>query len=33
MIAIDENTARGTYRRGSFVSSASAAEFSQPMNR
>src|SRR5580693_162865 len=33
MIAIDRNTARGTLRRGSPVSSASAAEFSQPMNR
>ena len=30
---MDMNTARGTLRRGLFVSSASAAEFSQPMNR
>ncbi len=33
MRAIDRNTARGTLRRGLVVSSASAAEFSQPMNR
>ncbi len=30
---MDRNIARGTFRRGSVVSSASAAEFSQPMNR
>ena len=30
---MDRNTARGTLRRGLPVSSASAAEFSQPMNR
>ena len=33
MMAMDMNTARGTLRRGLFVSSASAAEFSHPMNR
>jgi len=32
MIAMEVKTARGTLRRGSVVSSASAAEFSQPMN-
>jgi hypothetical protein len=30
---MDRKTARGTLRRGSPVSSASAAEFSHPMNR
>src|ERR1700722_5874308 len=30
---MDRNTARGTLRRGLPVSSASAAEFSQPVNR
>lgn len=33
MIAMEENTARPTSRRGFSVSSASAAEFSQPTNR
>jgi hypothetical protein len=33
MMRIEVNTARGTLRRGLSVSSASAAEFSQPMNR
>src|ERR1700733_12782147 len=33
MSAIDMYTARGTFRRGLAVSSARAAEFSQPMNR
>jgi hypothetical protein len=32
-MAMDKKTARGTLRRGLPVSSASAAEFSQPMNR
>lgn len=33
MIVTEENTARPTLCRGFSVSSASAAEFSQPMNR
>ena len=33
MIPIDMKTALGTFLRGLSVSSANAAEFSQPMNR